>query len=229
MGLPCCILVNPPTLKARNSLLLLSAFLVFLADMLQLINTEDSDFPGLFDAPFSASTAPDPNPHGPTLFDDYLGASTPSSSSLFQLPAPPSFLPPPVASPEGTASPMDIKEEPLVATLSQPQVQLPLARMTTQNQNFIPAPPTSFLPQPLRGFPNQSSVTGEDGGDRCTPAGRRCPLPELGERNGHLIGEKSKAQVLGDKVTQILSVRRCAARQLEVMVGTQVGDLVSNG
>ncbi|XP_053132718.1 sterol regulatory element-binding protein 1 isoform X2 [Hemicordylus capensis] len=125
-------------------------------DMLQLIDTDQNDFPGLFDAPFSTNAAPHPNPHGPSLFSSYL-VDNDLSSSLFQLPAPapPNFPPPPTASPNTQTSPMDIKEEPLSATVKQLQAQLPPGGTS---QSFLPPPQPQFSAQPLMGFCTQNSI-----------------------------------------------------------------------
>ncbi|XP_066496663.1 sterol regulatory element-binding protein 1 isoform X2 [Tiliqua scincoides] len=128
-------------------------------DMLQLINTDDSDFTGLFETPFGTTATPDPNPHGPSLFSGYLGASNLPPSNLFQAPAPsPQSFPTP--SPPLKPTPMDVKEEePLAAAVNpnQPQAPLPSARMTAQN--FSPGPQAQFSAQPLMGFPSQAGVS----------------------------------------------------------------------
>lgn len=137
---------------------------VCFADMLQLINTEDGDFPGLFEASFGTTVTPEPNPHGPSLFSGYLEATNSPSSSLFQVPAPPppSFQPVTAANSNTEPTPMDIKEEPVLSTASQPASRLPPTRMAAQS--FVPAPQTQFSAQPMVGFLNQSSVSGEEGG-----------------------------------------------------------------
>ncbi|XP_061456173.1 sterol regulatory element-binding protein 1 isoform X2 [Rhineura floridana] len=124
-------------------------------DMLQLINTEDSDFPGLFDVPFGPNATPDPNPHGPSLFSSYLGASNPPSSSLFHVPGspPPHFTPLQTDSLNTEPAPMDIKEESLPAA----QAPLPPTGMTAQN--FVPASQPQFSAQPMMGFLNHNGVS----------------------------------------------------------------------
>ncbi|XP_013365074.1 PREDICTED: sterol regulatory element-binding protein 1 [Chinchilla lanigera] len=121
-------------------------------DMLQLINNQDSDFPGLFDPPYAGGGAGDPDPASP-------GACSPSSLS-----PPPASLnspleaflggseatPPPVSPPQSVLTPLKmfpsvspfspghgIKEEPVPLTILQPP---PLA-------SAAPQPPT---PQPLQ-------------------------------------------------------------------------------
>uniref|UniRef100_A0ABM5EZL0 Sterol regulatory element-binding protein 1 n=1 Tax=Pogona vitticeps TaxID=103695 RepID=A0ABM5EZL0_9SAUR len=119
------------------------------SDMLQLITAEDNDFPGLFDSSFGTNARAEPNPHGPSLFSGYLGASQPPASGFFQLPAPPpSFHPPLAASP----TPMDVKEEPVAATGASHPTQLPAARMASPT--FVPATKAQFTPQPPVGFTN---------------------------------------------------------------------------
>ncbi|KAL8175341.1 UNVERIFIED_CONTAM: hypothetical protein K2H54_019956 [Gekko kuhli] len=135
-------------------------------DMLQLINTEDSDFPGLFDAPFAGNASPDPNSRGSSLFGGYLGASNPSTSSLFQLPAPSqtSFQTLSPINPNVNSTPMDVKEEAAAATVNQPPTQMPSGRGTAQS--FVPAPQAQFSPQPLMGFPSQTGIPGEESENR---------------------------------------------------------------
>ncbi|KAM6423751.1 sterol regulatory element-binding protein 1 isoform 2-T2 [Liasis olivaceus] len=141
----------------------------FLEDMLQLITTEDSDFPGLLDTSFGSQVPPDPNPHGPSLFSNYLGANAPSSTSLFQLPAtsPPSFPILPTACLNMQPTPVDVKEEPLASALSPSQSQLPAARMSSPN--FVPAAQTPFSAQPLMDFPSPNAVSAPQPGGAPQP------------------------------------------------------------
>ncbi|XP_063171265.1 sterol regulatory element-binding protein 1 [Candoia aspera] len=135
-----------------------TALLSDIDDMLQLITTEGNDFPDLLDASFGSQAPPDPNPHGPSLFSNYLGANAPSSMSLFQLPAtsPPSFQTLPTACLNMQPTPTDVKEEPLASTLSSPQSQLPAARMPSPN--FVPAAQTPYSTQPLMDFPSPNGI-----------------------------------------------------------------------
>ncbi|XP_042293765.1 sterol regulatory element-binding protein 1 isoform X2 [Sceloporus undulatus] len=129
--------------------------------MLQLITTDDGDFPGLFDGPFGTNAPPEPNPHGPSLFSSYLGMGNPPSSSLFQLPSPTqtSFPSPPTVglNPNPNPTLMDVKEEePVTVTASSPpQAQLSSPRRTPPS--FAPVTQAQFSGQPLAGFPNQKA------------------------------------------------------------------------
>uniref|UniRef100_A0A674K0S8 Sterol regulatory element-binding protein 1 n=1 Tax=Terrapene triunguis TaxID=2587831 RepID=A0A674K0S8_9SAUR len=123
-------------------------------DMLQLINTQDNEFPGLFDTPFGAPATPMPEastpvglPSTPGSLDGYLGPSqAPPSApvSMYQVPPPlQSFSPQPQlrAGPGLTVSPpaSDIKEEPMAVSASQPRpLPQPQQGLMTA-QSFVPA------------------------------------------------------------------------------------------
>nr|XP_028561572.1 sterol regulatory element-binding protein 1 isoform X1 [Podarcis muralis] len=158
-----------PSLTLHESSEIDTALLSDIDDMLQLINTEDGDFPGLFEASFGTTVTPEPNPHGPSLFSGYLEATNSPSSSLFQVPAPPppSFQPVTAANSNTEPTPMDIKEEPVLSTASQPASRLPPTRMAAQS--FVPAPQTQFSAQPMVGFLNQSSVSAPQPGGHSQP------------------------------------------------------------
>uniref|UniRef100_A0A0B8RP38 Sterol regulatory element-binding protein 1 n=1 Tax=Philothamnus irregularis TaxID=1899461 RepID=A0A0B8RP38_9SAUR len=136
-----------------------TALLSDIDDMLQLITTEDHDFPGLMDTSFGSQLPPDLNPHGPSLFSNYLEAKAPSSTSLFHLPttSPPSFQTLPTACLNMPPSPVDVKEEPLAPTLSPTQSQLPAGRIPSPN--IVPAAQMPFSTQPLMDFQNQNSIS----------------------------------------------------------------------
>lgn len=132
-----------------------TALLSDIDDMLQLINTPDNDFSGLFDAPFAApdSTVSPGLPPAPTT---YLGPSKPPpTGNVF--PAPPvlpTFTPQPPAPllpvPGPPAAP-GVKEEPVAVPSSQPQPGVMLT------PSFVPASPGQFSSQPVVGFQNQHS------------------------------------------------------------------------
>ncbi|XP_042684036.1 sterol regulatory element-binding protein 1 isoform X2 [Centrocercus urophasianus] len=132
-----------------------TALLSDIDDMLQLINTPDNDFSGLFDVPFSApdSTVSPGLPPAPT---SYLGPSQPSpTGNVF--PAPPvlsAFTPqsptPLLPAPGPPAAP-GVKEEPVAVPSSQPQPSVMLA------SSFVPASPGQFSSQPMVGFQSQHS------------------------------------------------------------------------
>uniref|UniRef100_A0A8C3IA00 Sterol regulatory element-binding protein 1 n=1 Tax=Chrysemys picta bellii TaxID=8478 RepID=A0A8C3IA00_CHRPI len=143
-------------------------------DMLQLINTQDNEFPGLFDTPFGAPATPMPEastpvglPSTPSSLDGYLGPSqAPPSApvSMYQVPPPlQSFSPQPQlrAGPGLTASPpaSDIKEEPMALSASQPRpLPQPQQGLTTA-QSFVPASQGQFTPQHLLGYQGQHGFT----------------------------------------------------------------------
>ncbi|XP_060219593.1 sterol regulatory element-binding protein 1 isoform X2 [Meriones unguiculatus] len=133
-------------------------------DMLQLINNQDSDFPGLFDAPYAGGGTGDAEPSSP-------GASSPESfsspaslgSSLEAFlggpkvtPSPPS---PPPSAPTAlkmypSVSPFSpgpgIKEEPVPLTILQPPAPQP-SPGTLLPPSF-PPPPLQLSPAPVLGY-----------------------------------------------------------------------------
>uniref|UniRef100_A0A8C5RLL8 Sterol regulatory element-binding protein 1 n=1 Tax=Laticauda laticaudata TaxID=8630 RepID=A0A8C5RLL8_LATLA len=136
-----------------------TALLSDIDDMLQLITTEDDDFPGLIDTSFGSQLPPDLNPHGPSIFSSYGGTKAPSPTSLFHLPtaSPPSFQTLPTACLNMPPSPVDVKEEPLGPTLSPPQSQLPAGMILSPN--IVPAAQMPFSTQPLMDFQTQNSIS----------------------------------------------------------------------
>uniref|UniRef100_A0A8B9U3R5 Sterol regulatory element-binding protein 1 n=1 Tax=Anas zonorhyncha TaxID=75864 RepID=A0A8B9U3R5_9AVES len=147
------------------------------ADMLQLINTSDNDFSGLFDSPFGApdSTVPPGLPPAPSTLGTYLGPSNPPPAAPQGnvYPGPPGLAPftpqppAPLLPAPGPPTAPGVKEEPSAVPSSQPQpgVMLP-------PPSFVPASPGQFSPQPLVGFQNQHGFPGEDFGVPSDP-----PLP----------------------------------------------------
>uniref|UniRef100_A0A8C0JCN4 Sterol regulatory element-binding protein 1 n=1 Tax=Chelonoidis abingdonii TaxID=106734 RepID=A0A8C0JCN4_CHEAB len=163
-------------------------------DMLQLINTQDNEFPGLFDTPFGAPAAPMPEastsvglPSTPSSLDGYLGPSqVPSSTpvSMYQVPPPlQSFSPQPQlrAGPGLTVSPAsDIKEEPMAVSASQPR-PLPQPQQGVMTaQSFVPASQGQFTPQPLVGYQGQHGFTAvQPGGAAQSPASLPHSSPQI--------------------------------------------------
>ncbi|XP_054036258.1 sterol regulatory element-binding protein 1 [Dryobates pubescens] len=150
-----------------------TALLSDIDDMLQLINTPDNDFPGLFDSPFGApDTAMPPGlPPAPGTLGTYLGPNKPPpaapTSSVY--PGPPgmaTFTPQPPA-PLLPAPAPGVKEEPVAVPSSQPQPGIVLA------PSFVPASPNQFNSQPLGGFQNQHSFSAVQPGG----AGQTVPSP----------------------------------------------------
>ncbi|XP_050823820.1 sterol regulatory element-binding protein 1 isoform X4 [Gopherus flavomarginatus] len=163
-------------------------------DMLQLINTQDNEFPGLFDTPFGAPAAPMPEastsvglPSTPGSLNGYLGPSqAPSSTpvSMYQVPPPlQSFSPQPQqrAGPGLTVSPAsDIKEEPMAVSASQPR-PLPQPQQGVMTaQSFVPASQGQFTPQPLVGYQGQHGFTAvQPGGAAQSPASLPHSSPQI--------------------------------------------------
>ncbi|XP_072205080.1 sterol regulatory element-binding protein 1 isoform X2 [Excalfactoria chinensis] len=134
-----------------------TALLSDIDDMLQLINTPDSDFSGLFDAPFTTpdSTVSSGLPPAPTS-NVFPGPSKPPpTSNVF--PAPPvlstftSQSPAPLLPAPGPTTAPGVKEEPVAMPSSQPQPGVMLT------PSFVPTSPGQFSPQPMVGFQNQHS------------------------------------------------------------------------
>ncbi|NWH39290.1 SRBP1 protein, partial [Chloropsis hardwickii] len=145
-------------------------------DMLQLINTPDNDFPGLFDSPFSApdSAVPPGLPSTPGTLNTFLGASkpppaAPTGSAYAGPPGMAAFTPPPPAPLLPAPPPLGVKEEPPVVPSSQPQPQ-PGVMLAP---SFVPASPSPFTPQPLVGYQNQHSFSAVQPGS----AGQTLPSP----------------------------------------------------
>ncbi|XP_050835940.1 sterol regulatory element-binding protein 1 isoform X2 [Serinus canaria] len=149
-----------------------TALLSDIDDMLQLINTPDNDFSGLFDSPFSApdSTVPPGLPSTPGTLNTFLGPSkpppAPAGSAYAGPPGMPTFTPPPPA-PLLPAPSLGVKEEPSVVPSSQPQPGVMLA------PSFVPGSPSPFTPQPLVGYQNQHTFSAVQPGS----AGQTLPSP----------------------------------------------------
>ncbi|NXD29775.1 SRBP1 protein, partial [Spelaeornis formosus] len=142
-------------------------------DMLQLINTSDNDFSGLFDSPFSGpDSAVAPGlPSTPGTLNTFLGPSkpppaAPAGSTYAGSPGMATFTPPPPA-PLLPAPSLGVKEEPPVVPSSQPQPGVMMA------PNFVPTSPSPFTPQPLVGYQNQHSFSAVQPGS----AGQTLPSP----------------------------------------------------
>ncbi|XP_042654893.1 LOW QUALITY PROTEIN: sterol regulatory element-binding protein 1 [Tyto alba] len=158
-----------------------TALLSDIDDMLQLINTPDNDFSGLFDSPFGApdSAVPPGLPAAPSTLSTYLGPSKPPpatpSGSVY--PGPPgmaTFTPQPPA-PLLPAPAPGAKEEPAVAPSSQPQPSVMLA------PSFVPASPGQFSPQPLVGYQNQHGFSAVQPGGAGQTLPSPLPAPQPGQ------------------------------------------------
>ncbi|NWI94788.1 SRBP1 protein, partial [Pitta sordida] len=135
-------------------------------DMLQLINTPDNDFSGLFDSPFSApdSAVPPGLPSTSGSLNTYLGPSNPPpaapTGSAYAGPPGLAAFPPQPPAPLLPSPSLGVKEEPsssqvsaVPSSQSQPQPGVMLA------PSFVPASPSPFTPQPLVGYQNQHSFS----------------------------------------------------------------------
>ncbi|XP_030067730.1 sterol regulatory element-binding protein 1 isoform X3 [Microcaecilia unicolor] len=154
-----------PSLALQESSDIDTALLSDIDDMLQLINTQDSDFPGLFDAPFGSlsSSIQDANPAAmlsastglsPSL-DSFLGCTkvVPAASINMYQPTLQSYQQvAPQAAPEAqlaplllggqspVQSPQPVKEEPVTANIVQqqkPTSPLPPAAQPNQPQHGV--------------------------------------------------------------------------------------------
>ncbi|NWU79728.1 SRBP1 protein, partial [Onychorhynchus coronatus] len=144
-------------------------------DMLQLINTPDNDFSGLFDSPFSApdSAVPVGLPSTPGTLNSYLGPSKPPptapTGSTYAGPPGMAAFPPQPPAPLLPAPSLGVKEESSAVPSSQAQPQ-PGVMLTP---NFVPTSPSPFTPQPLVGYQNQHGFSAVQPGG----AGQTLPSP----------------------------------------------------
>ncbi|NXD86264.1 SRBP1 protein, partial [Halcyon senegalensis] len=158
-------------------------------DMLQLINTPDNDFSGLFDSPFGApDTAMPPGiPPTPGNLSTYLGPSKPPTAtptgSVY--PGPPglaAFAPqapspqPPAPLLTAPAPAPGVKEETAAVPSSQPQ---PPGVMLAPS--FVPTSPGQFSPQPLVGYQNQHSFSAVQPGSAGQTLPSPLPTPQPGQ------------------------------------------------
>lgn len=138
--------------------------------MLQLINNQDSDFPGLFDAPYAGGGTGDADPtspgasspeslSSPASLEAFLGEPKatpasmsplpPASTALKMYPTVPPFSPGP-----------GIKEEPVPLTILQPPAAQP-SPGTLLPPSFPPAP-LQLSPAPVLGYSSlPSGFSGE--------------------------------------------------------------------
>ncbi|XP_036749927.2 sterol regulatory element-binding protein 1 isoform X5 [Manis pentadactyla] len=166
-----------------------AALLTDIEDMLQLINNQDSDFPGLFDPPYAGGRAGGTDPAS-------LDASSPGSlspppammsSPLEGFLGGPKATPPPLSPPQPTPSPLKmypsvpafspgpgVKEEPVPLTILQPPATQPLPGALLPQSFPAPAPP-QVSSAPMLGYasPAGGLSTGTPPGS--TPQ----PLPGL--------------------------------------------------
>ncbi|XP_027621390.1 sterol regulatory element-binding protein 1 [Tupaia chinensis] len=157
-------------------------------DMLQLIDHQDSAFPGLFDPPYAGAGAEGTDPASPEAS---------SSNSLSPPPATlgcplegflggPKAAPAPLSPPQPASTPMkmyptvpalspgpSVKEEPVPLTILQPPAPQALPGVLLP-QNFTPAPP-QFSSTPVVGYPSPPG----DFSTGTPPGTPQPPLPGL--------------------------------------------------
>ncbi|NXP07103.1 SRBP1 protein, partial [Thinocorus orbignyianus] len=152
-------------------------------DMLQLINTPDNDFSGLFDSPFGApdNTVPPGLPPAPGTLGTYLGpsktppATAPTSSNYPGPPGMAAFAPQHPA-PLLPAPAPGVKEELAAVPSSQPQPSMMMP------PSFVPAAPSpQFNPQPLVGYQNQHSFSAVQPGGVGQAVPSPLPTPQPGQ------------------------------------------------
>nr|XP_044987052.1 sterol regulatory element-binding protein 1 isoform X1 [Jaculus jaculus] len=132
-----------------------AALLTDIEDMLQLINNQENDFPGLFDAPYAGGGAVATDPTSP-------GASSPLEAFLGGAPkaATPPMSPPPstptalkmYASAPPFSPGSGIKEEPVSLNILQPQPPTPQPPPGAVLPQNFPPPPLQFSPAPALGY-----------------------------------------------------------------------------
>ncbi|XP_048222117.1 sterol regulatory element-binding protein 1 isoform X1 [Perognathus longimembris pacificus] len=151
-----------------------AALLTDIEDMLQLLNNQDSDFPGLFDPPYAGGGAggPDPSSPGPSSPGTLSPPPAALSSPLEALLGAPKSTSPPLSPPQSSPAPLKmypsvppfspgpgIKEEPVPLTILQPSPTPQPLPGTLLPQSFsAPAPSPSPAPAPAPGpAPSQFS------------------------------------------------------------------------
>lgn len=137
-------------------------------DMLQLINNQDSDFPGLFDPPYAGGGAGDTEPASPSASSPGSLSPSPASlrSPLEAFLGDPKAEPPPLSPPQSVPTPLKmypsvspfspgpgIKEEPVPLTILQPPTPQPLSGTLLPQSFASPAPP-QFNSAPVLGYSN---------------------------------------------------------------------------
>lgn len=149
------------------------------ADMLQLINNQDSDFPGLFDPPYAGGGAGTIDPASPDASSPGSLSPPPStmSSSLEGFLEATKATPPPLSPPQPAPTSLKvypsvpafspgpgIKEEPVPLTILQPTTPQPLAGALLP-QSVAATTPPQFSSAPIVGYPSPPGgfSTGKEG------------------------------------------------------------------
>ncbi|XP_016051988.1 PREDICTED: sterol regulatory element-binding protein 1 isoform X2 [Miniopterus natalensis] len=165
-GQGACKCVMPFTGPAPAPLLLTQPFLLS-PDMLQLINNQDSDFPGLFDPPYAGGGSGGTDPTSPeasspgSLSPPHATMSSPLEGFLEGPKAIPPLLSPPQPAPTLKTYPPvpafspgpGIKEEPVPLTILQPPNPQPLPGALPP-QSFPAPAPQQLNPAPVLGYPS---------------------------------------------------------------------------
>uniref|UniRef100_A0A8C6G3B3 Sterol regulatory element-binding protein 1 n=1 Tax=Moschus moschiferus TaxID=68415 RepID=A0A8C6G3B3_MOSMO len=145
-----------------------AALLTDIEDMLQLINNQDSDFPGLFDPPYAGGGAGTTDPASPDASStgSLSPPSSTMSSSLEGFLGATKATPPPLSPPQPAPTPLKmypsvpafspgpgIKEEPAPLTVLQPTTPQPLPGALLP-QSVVAATPQQFSSAPIVGYPS---------------------------------------------------------------------------
>ncbi|XP_032697094.1 sterol regulatory element-binding protein 1 isoform X1 [Lontra canadensis] len=166
-----------------------AALLTDIEDMLQLINNQDSDFPGLFDPPYAGGGAGSTGPASPDASTP--GSLSPSpatmSSPLEGFLGGPKATPPPLSPPQPAPTSLKmypsgpafspgpgIKEEPVPLTILQPPTPQSLPGSLLPQSFPAPAPP-QFSSAPVLGYPSPTGSFSAGTPPGSTPQ----PLPGL--------------------------------------------------
>lgn len=166
-------------------------------DMLQLINNQDSDFPGLFDAPYAGGETGDTGPSSPGANSPESFSSASLASSLEAFLGGPKVTPAPLSPPPSapaalkmypSVSPFSpgpgIKEEPVPLTILQPAAPQP-SPGTLLPPSF-PAPPVQLSPAPVLGYSSlPSGFSGERVMEEEWPLCSYRGIPRLQKLGGH--------------------------------------------
>ncbi|XP_055097572.1 sterol regulatory element-binding protein 1 isoform X13 [Symphalangus syndactylus] len=166
-----------------------AALLTDIEDMLQLINNQDSDFPGLFDPPYAGSGAGGTDPASPDTSSPGSLSPPPAtlSSSLEAFLSGPKAAPSPLSPPQPAPTPLKmypsvpafspgpgIKEESVPLSILQTPTPHPLPGALLPQSFPAPAPP-QFSSTPVLGYPSppEGFSTGSP------PGSTQQPLPGL--------------------------------------------------
>uniref|UniRef100_U3D949 Sterol regulatory element-binding protein 1 n=1 Tax=Callithrix jacchus TaxID=9483 RepID=U3D949_CALJA len=166
-----------------------AALLTDIEDMLQLINNQDSDFPGLFDPPYAGGEAGSTDPASPDPSSPASLSPPPAtlSSSLEGFLSGPEAAPSPLSPPQPAPAPLKmsppvptfspgpgIKEESVPLSILQPPTPQPLPGALLPQSFPAPAPP-QFSSTPVLGYPSPAGSFSKGS----PPGSTQQPLPGL--------------------------------------------------